>query len=116
MTLARDYTRDGVTLTVDIIRKVAEYLPRNRARERLEAWEKGRGDCDYIFKPAIPNHHRNRMSSIDASDLGPRRRIDDIKISAFERKLGAEIEERYMKGVTRPVLSAATAERSPKRR
>ena len=92
MTLARTYRRGGISLRMGDVKSLAPYLTKSTLSSRLERWEMGKLDCDELLR--ISDGPGANSSEFGDLGLGPRRRIEDIKISAYERRLNLELENR----------------------
>lgn len=92
MTAPRTYRRNGYALQMTDLRDLAPYLSKSTIQSRLEAWECGRISCDDLLR--LSKGSGNASGNFEGLDCGPRRQPEDIKVSAFELRLGGEIEER----------------------
>lgn len=84
----KEFKKYGGISVPELVR-IAPFIEKRSARKRLVDWESGQIDCDRLFMP--PGH----LFSWGDLGLGPRREPEDIKITRFERELGAEIEKNW---------------------
>lgn len=99
MSNIRYYSRGKQTLTVPAVLKMAPYLKKTQVRDRLIGWEKGTVCCDRLLRPIREEDTAwAKKRDIDTSDLGPRRKPEDIKITPFELEMGRQAEIKYCGG------------------
>lgn len=110
----QEYTREdlGITLTINDIRSVVD-LCDGCIRLRLSKWEKGLIDCDTLYAPRKRTGVKKGYVSVkktkkkkkpksapgnkewDSFRDRPRSNPDAIRITEFERRIGAEMEDAW---------------------
>jgi len=91
---ARVFERDEIRIQCHHLIEHYDEMPYVTAYARLIQWEKGVTDCDTLFAP-IRDMNMGGPTRWDEMQVGPRRDIEDIPISSYEREMGAKIDKRH---------------------
>jgi len=85
----RVYQRGDVRMTLKKLLKMLPGLEPGNATRRLLKWE--RGDWDY--EKLIHDGRASEMGDFSSMTVGPRRSVESIRISDFERSLSIELDK-----------------------